>query len=83
MKTIIGSIPCIIRMDLLICREKIVKTVREQVIMIRVHETSHKESIFVKDVEDNKAVIQESSMSKIFSSTNDSNGAFLQEKKPV
>ena len=51
--------------------------------MIRVHETSHKESIFVKDVEDNKAVIQESSMSKIFSSTNDSNGAFLQEKKPV
>ena len=51
--------------------------------MIIVHKTSHKESIYVKDVEDIKAVKQGSSMSKIFSSTYDSNNAFLQEKKPV
>ena len=37
-------------------REKIVKSVREEVIMIRVHKTSHKESIYVKDVEVIKAV---------------------------
>ena len=70
-------------MNLLTSREKIVKSVREEVIMIRVHKTSHKESIYVKDVEDIKAVKQGSSMSKIFSSTYDSNNAFLQEKKPV
>ena len=51
--------------------------------MIRVHKTSHKESIYVKDVKDIKAVKQGSSMSKIFSSTHDSDNAFLQEKKPV
>ena len=59
-------------MNLLMSRDKIVKSVREEVIMIRVHKTSHKESIFVKDVEDIKAVKQGSSMSKIFSSTYDS-----------
>lgn len=64
-------------------REKIVKSVREEVIMIRVHKTSHKESIYVKDVEDVKAVKQRSSMSKIIKSTYDSNDTFLQEKKPV
>lgn len=64
-------------------REKIVKSVREEVIMIRVHKTSHKESIYVKDVEDVKAVKQGSSMSKIIKSTYDSNDTFLQEKKPV
>ena len=67
----------------LLSREKIVKSVREEVIMIRVHKTSHKESIYIKDVEDIKAVKQRASMSKIFSSTYDSNDAFLQEKKPV
>ena len=51
--------------------------------MTRVHETSHKESIYVKDVEDIKTLKQGSSMSKIFSSTNDSNEAFLQKKKLV
>ena len=70
-------------MNLLMSREKIVKSAREEVIMIRVHKTSHKESINVKDVEDIKAVKQGSSMSKIFSSTYDSDNAFLQEKKPV
>ena len=38
----------------LLSRGKIVKSVREEVIMIRVHETSHKESIYIKDVEDIK-----------------------------
>lgn len=70
-------------MNLLMSREKIVKSVREEVIMIRVHKTSHKESIYVKDVEDVKAVKQGSSMSKIIKSTYDSNDTFLQEKKPV
>ena len=51
--------------------------------MIRVHKRSHKESIYVKDVEDVKAVKQRSSMSKIINSTYDSNDTFLQEKKPV
>ena len=68
-------------MNLLMRREKIVKSVREEVIMTRVHKTSHKESICVKDVDDIKAVKQGSSMSKIFSSTYDSNNALLQEKK--
>lgn len=81
MRTIIGSIPFMIRMDLLMSREKIVKTVREEVIMIRVHKTNHKESIYIKDVEDIKAVKQGSSMGKIFGSTNDSNDAFLQGKE--
>ena len=81
MRTIIGSIPCMIRMDLLMSREKIVKTVREEVIMIRVHKTSHKESVYIKDVEDIKAVKQGSSMSKIFGSRSDSNDAFLQDKE--
>ena len=70
-----------IRMDLLMSREKIVKTVREEVIMIRVHKTSHKESVYIKDVEDIKAVKQGSSMSKIFGSRSDSNDAFLQDKE--
>ena len=52
-------------MNLLMSGEKIVKSVREEVIMIRVHKTSHKESIYVKDVEDVKAVKQGSSMRKI------------------
>ena len=73
----------VIRINLLISRKKIVKSVREEVIMVRVHKTSHKESIYVKDVEDTEAVKQGSSMSKILSSTYDSNNAFLQEKKPV
>ena len=66
-------------MNLLMRREKIVKSVREEVIMIRVHKTSHKESIYVKDVEYVKAVKQGSSMSKIMNSTYDSNDTFLQE----
>ena len=70
-------------MNLLMSREKIVKSVREEVVMIRVHKTSHKESIYVKDVEDVKAVKRGSSMSKIINSTYDSNDTFLQEKKPV
>ena len=70
-------------MNLLMSREKIVKSVREEVIMIRVHKTSHKESIYVKDVENVKAVKQGSSVSKIINSTYDSNDTFLQEKKPV
>ena len=70
-------------MNLLISREKIVKSVREELIMIRVHKTSHKESIYVKDVENVKVVKQGSSMSKIINSTYDSNDTFLQEKKPV
>ena len=81
MRTIIGSIPCMIRMDLLMSREKIVKTVREEVTEIRAHKTSHKESICIKDVEDIKAVKQGSSMSKICGSRSDSNDAFLQEKE--
>lgn len=53
-------------------REKIVKRVREEVIMIRVNKTSHKETIFVREVEDIKDIKQGSSMSKIFTSTYDS-----------
>ena len=70
-------------MPLLMSREKIVKSSREEMIMIRVHKTSHKESIYVKDVEDVQAVKQGSSMSKIINSTYDHNNTFLQEKKPV
>ena len=56
-------------MNLLMSRVKIVKSVREEVLLIRIHKTSQKESIYVKDVEDIKAVKQGSSMSKILSST--------------
>ena len=67
---ITASIPCIVRMYLFISKEKIIKSIWEEAIMINVHKTSHKKSVNVEYVKDIKTVKQECGMTKIFSSTN-------------
>ena len=54
-----------------------VKRTRKEVIMIRVHKTRNKERINVTNVKDIKSPKKRCSMGKIFSSTNDSDDAFL------
>ena len=54
-----------------------VKRTRKEVIMIWVHKTRNKERINVKNVKDIKSPKKRCSMGKIFSSTNDSDDAFL------
>ena len=54
-----------------------VKRARKEVIMIWVHKTRNKERINVTNVKDIKSPKKRCSMGKIFSSTNDSDDAFL------
>ena len=54
-----------------------VKRTRKEVIMIRVHKTRNKERINVTNVKDIKSPKKRCRMGKIFSSTNDSDDAFL------
>ena len=54
-----------------------VKRMRKEVIMIWVHKTRNKERINVTNVKDIKSPKKRCSMGKIFSSTNNSDDAFL------
>ena len=54
-----------------------VKRTRKEVIMIWVHKTRNKERINVTNVKDIKSPKKRCSMGKIFSSTNNSDDAFL------
>ena len=54
-----------------------VKIIRKEIIMIGVHKTRNKKRINVKSVKEIMIVKKGCSMGKIFSSTNDSDDAFL------
>ena len=75
--SVVISISSIICVYLAISNKGGVKRMRKEVIMIWVHKTRNKERINVKNVKDIKSPKKRSSMGKIFSSTNDSDDAFL------
>ena len=58
MWTIVAINPCIVFMNLMMSREKSIKSIREEVIIMGVHETSYKESIDVINIKDIKIVEQ-------------------------
>ena len=45
MWAIVTGIPCIVCMNLVMSREKSIKSIRKEVIMIGIHKSSYKESI--------------------------------------
>ena len=75
--SVVISISSIICVYLAISNKGGVKRMRKEVIMIWVHKTRNKERINVKNVKDIKSPKKRCSMGKIFSSTNDSDDAFL------
>ena len=70
-------------MNLMMSREKSIRSIRQEVIMIRIHKTSYKETINVVNIEDIKIVKQGCGMSKVLSFTYHSDDTFLQKEKPV
>ena len=76
-RSVVISISSIIWVYLAIINKGGVKRMREEVIMIWVHKTRNKECINVKNIKDFKSPKKRCSMGKKFSSTNDSDDAFL------
>lgn len=56
MWTIVACMSCILRINLMMSREKSIKSDRKEVIMKGIHETSYKESINVLDITEIKTV---------------------------
>ena len=77
MKSVVISTSNIIGVYLAISNKCCVKRMRKEVIMMRVHKTRNKKRINVKNVKDFNSPKKRSSLGKIFSSTNDSDDAFL------
>ena len=75
--SVVISISSIICVYLAISNKGGVKRMRKEVIMIWVHKTCNKERINVKNLTDFKSPKKRCSMGKKFSSTNDSDDAFL------
>ena len=75
--SIVISISSIICVYLAISNKGGVKRMRKEVIMMWVHKTRNKKRINVKNVKDFNSPKKRSSLGKIFSSTNDSDDAFL------
>ena len=81
--SVVISISRIICVYLAMSNKDGVKSITKEVIVIRVHKTSNKERVDVKNIKDIKSPKQRCSMGKILCSTNDSDDAFLYMQKSL
>ena len=81
--SLVISISSIICVYLAMSNKDGVKSITKEVIVIRVHKTSNKERVDVKNIKDIKSPKQRCSMGKILCSTNDSDDAFLYIQKSL